>query len=1293
MSSSVIENPSVQTEYPDADTTTVLNKVIAKNVSAYDNEASQAQSLRLGATSNVTLEAVNDVNIALNGNFSIFSSTYDSATRTDTELLNISDSTAAVVVTAPSSRSIQLSPSDAAHTVQAGSLSISDGNNYTYLDTEESNGLRFRNTAVIGNNAMFTSNAKVRGNLVAGADILTEKGLYAKHMNIWKDIPEAGPDAIDRVGFALDIDQDTLRFELIKMVRYNDAEDDMDKTVRTRKVAMFDSKTTAKDAPGDIGYLAFNAMNGVEVVEPAATTGNTRLWKQGDSNSVYFNGNGGVVIGESAPSDPTTTQLEVVNGNMKVDGSIVPAQDIVGDLGTPTKRWRDLYLSGNTMYIGGVAISAQSNHVDISSTTDGTSVMNNSNTQHITDTLYNVAMPTLSALSVYDPQTSLPGSDGSNFLTSVAETSNYAYCNLDARADEISVITPTLYPTSGGALTGNLYTTGNFTVMGTKHLKSRNINRIYAASNFAIINHGGAIISGLHVNRGTEETYACVYDDGTGTFKLGGVDTVLQVVTTRDDHLDDASVPIWDATSNILTCDPTVKIANAALHVPECIASGEITSAGSMTACNISALTFTGSLTGNAPAASTLAIQDTPTSAADMHYVSFVSDSNGIQTPQVSSSTALGFRPSDGTLTCSNVAIPQNAGVGIAASSSYKMHVYSDVTYPTRSMFKGLILYLDADHYDAGSSQWNDLSGRGYHFTVSPTALQVDGLGLKYMNFSGPTGIAKYVQNGVLTDVPAFPNVTIIAVTSILNSTSNWRTFLRSAVADHQIMIQFRANNLGMYDNNGAAFQSANFNVTTLPTGFNMLVWRLSSSSPYYQFNYNNLSTPWYTITTAGSIFTNGFAAIGGFHNGNTTPTSAQQYWGNVRRFLYFDRHLTDSEILAFYQKNIVTSLQPPKLPLFTANNARVLLENAALHGHVGMNIKNGATSSNAWNIGIRGGSSNLTIGYGSADSNASPPSHIAITPSGHIGFGVDDPQYPLDVQGGYRFGRRSSKHITVNLGPNQGDTVVFAATGGFMTVELWLRDDKISKHYHHATFRPTHLQPVGWQRLMPLVSSNSNTGADDWRVDVLLTAYTGGFQYRVVRNGTSATTNGPIHCEIMCNASAGISVYDTPTNIGTQGASQYWLTALCEVGVEKKVGVRTETPTHTLTVSQNSAAKPATSTWTITSDARLKENIQVADYDLCHHVVCNLDLKYYKWLDSNDIVGESNIEDRHMLGWIAQDVEQVFPKAVTTIPELHGYSNVKMMNADQIYSSMYGAVKQLMRNIAELKQDLQRLS
>ena len=122
---------------------------------------------------------------------------------------------------------------------------------------------------------------------------------------------------------------------------------------------------------------------------------------------------------------------------------------------------------------------------------------------------------------------------------------------------------------------------------------------------------------------------------------------------------------------------------------------------------------------------------------------------------------------------------------------------------------------------------------------------------------------------------------------------------------DHQVIIQSGTNNLGMYDNNGAAFISAGFDITSLPspyTQFNCLTWRLSQSSPYYQFQYNNDPTT-YSITNASSTYTQGFSIIGAYHNGSTGTGSgdSSQYWGKIAVFLYYNRHLTAAEITQNY--------------------------------------------------------------------------------------------------------------------------------------------------------------------------------------------------------------------------------------------------------------------------------------------------------------------------------------------------------------------------------------------------------
>jgi len=231
------------------------------------------------------------------------------------------------------------------------------------------------------------------------------------------------------------------------------------------------------------------------------------------------------------------------------------------------------------------------------------------------------------------------------------------------------------------------------------------------------------------------------------------------------------------------------------------------------------------------------------------------------------------------------------------------------ILYNPRIITDGLAMCLDAANaksYPGSGTTWTDLSGNGYNFNVNSSAYSTAG-GIANMNFEGSFGAAKRVVSSTLTDVPNFSNATIMCFSTLLNSTGTWRTLVRASSTgdDHQVIIQAGANNLGMYDNNGAAFISAGFDVTTLPnpyTQFNCLTWRLSQSSPYYQFQYNNDPTI-YSITNASSTYTQGFSIIGAYHNGSTGTGSgdSSQYWGKIAVFLYYNRHLTTTEITQNY--------------------------------------------------------------------------------------------------------------------------------------------------------------------------------------------------------------------------------------------------------------------------------------------------------------------------------------------------------------------------------------------------------
>ena len=171
-------------------------------------------------------------------------------------------------------------------------------------------------------------------------------------------------------------------------------------------------------------------------------------------------------------------------------------------------------------------------------------------------------------------------------------------------------------------------------------------------------------------------------------------------------------------------------------------------------------------------------------------------------------------------------------------------------------------------------------------------------------------------------------------------------------------------------------------------------------------------------------------------------------------------------------------------------------------------------------------------------------------------------------------------------------------------------------------------------------------------------------------------------------------------------------------------LGIGTTSPSYKLELSTDSAGKPSSALWTIVSDERIKEDIELADLDLCYEAIKAIPLKRYKWRD--EIYTAEQVTDRRKLGWIAQDVEAIFPKAVgthefkynqvfeeTIIPaveeELDADGNVitpaqperiergdlisedviedcRDLNSDQLYAAMYGAVQKLIAKVETLE-------
>lgn len=234
----------------------------------------------------------------------------------------------------------------------------------------------------------------------------------------------------------------------------------------------------------------------------------------------------------------------------------------------------------------------------------------------------------------------------------------------------------------------------------------------------------------------------------------------------------------------------------------------------------------------------------------------------------------------------------------------------------------GLILCLDAGNtksYPGSGTVWKDLSGKGHDFTVVSTAFNTDSDGIKNMNFSGGHGIAKRVVSGSLSDIlTGTNNATLMCFTKVLNSTTTYRTLVRGASHDHHVIINdpsasVAPNNIGMFntDGSGQGFKDSTYDIddfSNFDSKYNCYTFKFQSylsgapSAVKWQMSFNN-SSFFGGITSTSASFNQGIASIGGHHGGNATNNNANasQFWGNVALVLYYNKHLSTSEIAQNY--------------------------------------------------------------------------------------------------------------------------------------------------------------------------------------------------------------------------------------------------------------------------------------------------------------------------------------------------------------------------------------------------------
>ncbi len=130
-------------------------------------------------------------------------------------------------------------------------------------------------------------------------------------------------------------------------------------------------------------------------------------------------------------------------------------------------------------------------------------------------------------------------------------------------------------------------------------------------------------------------------------------------------------------------------------------------------------------------------------------------------------------------------------------------------------------------------------------------------------------------------------------------------------------------------------------------------------------------------------------------------------------------------------------------------------------------------------------------------------------------------------------------------------------------------------------------------------------------------------------------------------------------------------------------IGIGTSTPSYLLQLSLNSAAKPSSSAWTISSDMRLKD--LKGKYTKGLKEIIRLEPIVYQYKKNN----EMNIKetDTDSYGFSAQDVQKIFPEAVTENDK--GYL---ALDLHPVYVAQINAIKTLNSKIEILENENENL-
>ena len=255
--------------------------------------------------------------------------------------------------------------------------------------------------------------------------------------------------------------------------------------------------------------------------------------------------------------------------------------------------------------------------------------------------------------------------------------------------------------------------------------------------------------------------------------------------------------------------------------------------------------------------------------------------------------------------------IEQEDGFGILIEFASPTPTPTNTNTPTQTVTptsnittNGLVIQLDAynssSYPGTGTTVYNLQSG-SYNHTLSNAPYTVLN-SIKCFDANGAT--ASIVVSGTGPTLPT-TGYTYVTWARVKSSQADYRTLFRTSPNDHPILVQVGTDNLGYWDNDGAAFIDSGYDVTSIVnTWVQYAVVGDSSSSTFYINGAQVGSTIAYGAGGNNHWYWGG---IGG------------QPFGYVANMYYYNRKLSLSEITQNYNFLAPRFVEPTSTPTATS--------------------------------------------------------------------------------------------------------------------------------------------------------------------------------------------------------------------------------------------------------------------------------------------------------------------------------------------------------------------------------------